>query len=317
MSILAKLPNSPVTGNKSVTFVEAFSTKHVVNLYRSQENLDVGKYFSDNEFYLLECRDTGYKFYYPFEIIGDKAFYENLQTEADKISDGYDRDWADDHKFAVKQIEENAKLLEIGCGSGKFLDRISQITKNVVGIELNSVAANQARKKGFDVQTKLVEDYCKEKSSTFDMVCAFQVLEHVADVNLFIDSSLKLLKPNGKLVFSVPNNEPYYQRFSKFEVRNLPPHHMGLWNLNAFKKLCEFYNMDLDTFEYTGESGVLVDAYLRSKRIAKIKSIPSNHSMFDKIKFYGVSPLALVMSAFEYACGKRNRAYISVVFRKR
>jgi 2-polyprenyl-3-methyl-5-hydroxy-6-metoxy-1,4-benzoquinol methylase len=317
MSSLNNLPNSPVTGNKNVRFIESFSSKHVAELYRDQENLNVEKYFPDNEFHLLECVDTGYRFYFPFEIIGDEEFYKNFHTETLEKTDGYERDWAEDHKVAAGQIEKNERLLEIGCGSGKFLNRISAITKNVAGLELNSLVADSARKKGFDVQNKLIEEYCEENPSAFDIVCAFQVLEHIADVKPFMDCALKLLKPGGKLIFSVPNSEPYFQRFSKYAVLNLPPHHMGLWNISVFKKLEDFYPMDLEKFEYTGERGLIVDAYLRAKLMANIKSLPDRHTGVEKLKTYGYSPFALVKSSLDFLSGKRNRAYLTVAFRRR
>lgn len=317
MSVQIKLPKSPITKNGNVIFNERISAKRIIELYHRQENIDVEEYFFDREIYILECLDTGYRFYYPFEIIGDQDFYENLQLNSDKKGDGYDRDWADDHQFAAQQIEANDTLLEIGCGSGKFLGRISEITIKVVGLEINSLAADSARKKGFDVRTELVEKYSKENPSAFDTVCAFQVLEHIADVKSFIEGALTLLRPNGKLIFSVPNNEPYFQRFSKYEVLNLPPHHMGLWNLNAFKKLVNHYPMTLAKFEYSGESGVLIDAYLRAKAMAHIKSLPSNLSLTDKLKIYGVAPVALAKSSIDYLSGKKNRAFISVLFRKK
>ena len=165
MSNLNNLPKSPVTLGGNVKVVETFAAAEIAALYLRQENLDIKNYFAHGDtVYLLECEDTGYRFYYPFEIIGDQAFYESFQVESDKKGDGYDREWAGDHKFAAGQIGKDAKLLEIGCGSGKFLSQISDITPNVAGLELNSIAADAARRKGLDVQVEFIEDFCEEES---------------------------------------------------------------------------------------------------------------------------------------------------------
>ena len=207
MTVLKNLPKSPITGSGNVKVVDNFLVEDIVRLYKEQEDLNVENYFRHGEeVYLLECEDTKYRFYFPFEIIGDAAFYENLRDS------DYDRNDADDHKFAYQQINENAELLEIGCGTGKFLEQISGITKNVTGLELNTLAAKSAVEKGFDVKVQFIEEHAKERLNYYDVVCAFQVLEHIADVKPFLEAALKLLKPNGKLIFSVPNNEPYFQR---------------------------------------------------------------------------------------------------------
>ena len=311
MTVLKNLPKSPITGSGNVKVVDNFLVEDIVRLYKEQEDLNVENYFRHGETVdLLECEDTKYRFYYPFEIIGDAAFYENLRDS------DYDRNDADDHKFAYQQISQNAELLEIGCGTGKFLEQISGITKNVTGLELNTLAAKSAVEKGFEVKVQFIEEHAKENSNCYDVVCAFQVLEHIADVRSFLDAALKLLKPNGKLIFSVPNNEPYFQRFSKYEVLNLPPHHMGLWNLDSFKKLCSVFDMNLENYAFTGHTSFRADAYLRAKLMVKVKSLPHRHSFAEKLKILAVSPIAVAKSTLDYLQGKKNNTHISVVFCK-
>lgn len=317
MTSLKNLPKSPVTGSNNTAIVETFSSEEIIELYRKQEDMNVAKYFNDVIFYILECKDTGYRFYYPFSMVADKDFYENFHIQSNEKSDGYDREWADDHKFAAEQIEKDKKLLEIGCGSGKFLSRISDITENVTGLELNPLVANSAREKGFNVRTELIEKHSENNASVYDVVCAFQVLEHIPEIKSFIDNILKSLKSGGKLILSVPNNEPYFQRFSRYEVLNLPPHHMGLWNLKVFKNLENFYEMKLINHKYTAKSNLLIDAYVRSRLMAKVKSLPRQHSLLDKTKMFCILPIALAKSSLDYSFGNINFGHISVVFQKK
>ncbi|MCU0240065.1 MAG: hypothetical protein MUC29_11540, partial [Pyrinomonadaceae bacterium] len=111
---MKNLPQSPVTGKSKTKLVGQILSSDIVSLYKLQENTDVQKYFPDDFVYILECEETGYRFYYPFELAGDAEFYQNLRNSE------YDRDEAEDHKFAYQHINQNDKLLEIGCGTGKF-----------------------------------------------------------------------------------------------------------------------------------------------------------------------------------------------------
>jgi 2-polyprenyl-3-methyl-5-hydroxy-6-metoxy-1,4-benzoquinol methylase len=63
----------------------------------------------------------------------------------------------------------------------------------------------------------------------YDAVCLFQVLEHMHDISGFFKHVRAFIKPQGKLIISVPNNNPYLYVNDKLHTLNLPPHHMGLW----------------------------------------------------------------------------------------
>lgn len=318
MSILKDFPKSPVTGSKNVRSVDTFAVSDIVRLYREQENVAVEKYFRHGEnVYLLECEDTKYRFFYPFEIAGDEDFYNNLKREIEKKGLDYDRDWSDDHEFALENIEENEKILEIGCNTGKFLGKISERTKNVTGLEFNPVAAEAAKAKGLKVINESIEAHAKFHENEYDVVCAFQVLEHVTEIRSFISSAVKTLKTGGKLIFSVPNNEPYFQRFGKYEVLNLPPHHVGLWNLESFRKLCGFYDVELVKHYYSGATTLIGETYLRAKYIADVKSLARRHSLAEKVKIYLIAPLAGIRNVFDKLGKKSNYAHITVVFSKK
>ena len=97
----------------------------------------------------------------------------------------------------------------------------------------------------------------------------------------------------------------------------MPPHHAGLWNLAAFRRLADEFGMILIQHEYYGTRGLLPDVYLRSKLMADVRSLPIRHSISDKIKMLAVAPIALLLSSFDFVFkGVRNHANLSVVFKK-
>ena len=314
----SSLPKSPVTGKTSVLHSDSVEVSDIVRLYKQQENLDVQSYFDQlDRVSILECGDTGYRFYYPFEIAGDESFYQTLGKKAEASGLDYDRDWSDDHAIAERNIFPDDKLLEIGCNTGKFLERISETVDDIQGLEFNEIAGAAARSKGLRVANESIEDYSENHIEEFNVICSFQVLEHVTTVGSFMHGALRALKPNGRLILSVPNNEPYFQRFNKYEVMNLPPHHVGLWNLKAFERLGDFFEMDLVDHGYSGVTSFRGDVYLRARSFAKIKSPPIHHTNLDKVLIFITAPFALLSSSIDYLRGVDNFAHITVTFKKR
>lgn len=313
----SSLPNSPITGSGNVSRSDSINSEDVIRLYRDQENIDVSSYFKDcANVLILQCRDTGYRFYYPFTIAGDEAFYQNLAAEIKGRDLDYDRDWSDDHEFALSNIGRDELVLEIGCNTGKFLDRVREKTRRVVGLEFNSQAAAIARSKDLDVRNIDIKSLATHEPESFDTVCAFQVLEHITDAGEFLRNCLSVLKPGGKLILSVPNNTPYFQRFSKYEVLNLPPHHLGLWNFDAFNSLGGFFDMDLIAHDFFGGTGIRGNAYLRAMHMVGIRSSAQQRTTLEKVKLALAAPLSLLISAFESVIGQQSFAFVTVVFRK-
>jgi 2-polyprenyl-3-methyl-5-hydroxy-6-metoxy-1,4-benzoquinol methylase len=316
-SLTSNLLKSPLTGG-DVRLVDNFDVSDIVRLYKQQENLDVSPFFSYGEKVdLFECNDTGYRFYYPFDIAGDEKFYQDLQKANALKGLEYDRDWADDHKFAFTEIADNAKVLEIGCNTGKFLKRLLPKTKKLTGLDFNDVAIFAANAKGLNVINESAEIHAEKHTEEYDVVCAFQVLEHITSAGSLLEAATKLLRKDGKLILSVPNNDPFFQRFNRYEVLNLPPHHVGLWNLKAFRNLENYFDLKLVNHHFSGFSPMIVDAYLRAKMMAGVKTLPHRHSIKEKIKIYANAPLAVVKSAFDYAQKRRSYVHLTVVFTKR
>lgn len=313
------IPESPVTGSNNVGKVEVYDVTDIVRLYREQEKIDVEQYFRGlDTIELFECRDTGYRFYHPFDVAGDEHFYQLLHKEAEQRGIGYDRDWDEDHKFGFRQIGPGQKVLEIGCNTGKFLNRLTSVAGKAVGLEFNSLARQAAQAKGLNVLGESIEAHASENKAAYDVVCSFQVFEHITKIGSVFEAVRRVLKPGGKLVISVPNNEPFFQRFNKYEVMNMPPHHVGLWNLAALERTAKYFDYELADLDYFGTRGAVVDAYLRAKLLADVRSLPINHSVLDKLKMLAVAPLTLSLSFFDrFIRGERNRAYINALLIKK
>jgi SAM-dependent methyltransferase len=159
--------------------------------------------------------------------------------------------WKWEHKETSGLISNGMKILEIGCASGNFLQTINnQFDVEVAGLELNAAAVEKAVAKGLNVHLQSVEEFSVNNIERFDLVCSFEVLEHIADVHSFLSASVCCLKKGGKLVVAVPNNDSFIKYNSGTNSLNMPPHHMGLWNYNSLRKIEDYFAVKFDMVKY-------------------------------------------------------------------
>ncbi|HMK05549.1 MAG TPA: class I SAM-dependent methyltransferase [Ferruginibacter sp.] len=306
-------PLSPVNNTANVTLIETFQSADIIKLYKDQFGIDVHHFFKGETFSLFQCNQTGYRFYYPQGMDGDGAFYAGLQQ---KMGDGYYHDWKFENQLAYDNIKRNDKVLDIGCGTGKFLMRAKEKGAEVCGLELNEKAVGVCREKGLEVYNELISEHAVKKEGYYDMVCMFQVLEHIYDVKNFLDDSLKVLKKGGIIVIAVPNNEPYFKSYDKYATLNLPPHHMGLWNKKAFEKSASLFNLKMKDVQYDEKGAIKGEAYLRAKNMANVISPAGLQTSSELLKILLLGIITLPLSIIKKITKGINGSHIAVLFEK-
>lgn len=123
------------------------------------------------------------------------------------------------------------KLLEVGCGNGRFLSRMQKLGWDVLGIDFDPNAVKTAQNK-YKVPVRLgkLEDIGFSDSS-FDAVTMNQVIEHVHDPISLMRECFRILKPNGNLVLITPNSESWGLMKFQNKWRGLePPRHLFLFS---------------------------------------------------------------------------------------
>jgi len=137
---------------------------------------------------------------------------------------------------------EEKTLLDVGCGTGDFLQIAKQNNWNVSGIEPNEHAKQIANKKTnhsvFDTAQLL-----KFEESAFDVITLWHVLEHLPNLQEQIAILKNLLKPKGTLIIAVPNYKSYDANYYKeFWAAYDVPRHLWHFNKDSISKLISKFN---------------------------------------------------------------------------
>jgi len=138
---------------------------------------------------------------------------------------------------------EEKNLLDIGCGTGDFLQIAKQNNWIVSGIEPNDEARKIANSKTNN-SVYNTEQLLKFPKHSFDVITLWHVLEHLPNLEEHVSILKSFLKENGSLVIAVPNYKSYdahyYKNFwAAFDV----PRHLWHFNQESVSKLFLKENM--------------------------------------------------------------------------
>lgn len=101
-------------------------------------------------------------------------------------------------------------VLDIGCGGGLLCEPLARLGASVTGLDASPEAINVAAMHARQSRLKInyvcgsAEDFARGKHR-FDVITALEILEHVANIDSFLKSAARLLKPGGILILSTVN----------------------------------------------------------------------------------------------------------------
>ncbi|MDQ8181322.1 class I SAM-dependent methyltransferase [Pelagicoccus sp. SDUM812005] len=140
------------------------------------------------------------------------------------------------HRYLVaKEHIQGGRVLDLACGEGYGTALLSQTATACLGIDIDSVAIEQAKRKyGSENVHFHVADCCDTQleSQSFDAIVSFETIEHLTSPAAFVAELKRLLKPNGLLFISSPDKREYT------EVNKISnPHHLKELYHQEFKEL--------------------------------------------------------------------------------
>jgi SAM-dependent methyltransferase len=139
---------------------------------------------------------------------------------------------------------QNARILEIGCGTGHNLPMLGQFGQ-VDALELDEEARAMAEKRlGRSVMSAPLPELAGVPERQYDLVGAFDVIEHIDDDRAALASIAARIKPGGKFVMTVPAHQ---WMWSAHDVVN---HHKRRYSKGALKRLIDDSPLKLERVGY-------------------------------------------------------------------
>ena len=108
-----------------------------------------------------------------------------------------------------KRPLEGTKILDIGCGGGLLSEPMCRLGANVTGIDASKknidIAKLHAKKGNLNINYVCSSPEKMDSNKKFDVILNMEIIEHVEDVNIFIESCSTLLKKNGIMFVATLN----------------------------------------------------------------------------------------------------------------
>ena len=140
---------------------------------------------------------------------------------------------------------DEKNLLDVGCGTGDFLQTALQNHWSVSGIEPNKNARDLANSKTNN-SVYNVDQLLKFPKKSFDIITLWHVLEHLPNLYEHISILKSLMKENGRLIIAVPNYKSYDAIYYKnFWAAYDAPRHLWHFNKESVSKLFLKENMKI------------------------------------------------------------------------
>lgn len=192
------------------------------------------------------------------------------------LEEGIDSPLRNYHRIATKFIIDNISLkkktlCDIGCGVGVFLREVRKNGMNPFGYDINKDQTQIARKKYHLTNVSdasSLPSFAKKlhlRKHSFDVITAFEVIEHIPNPRKFIVEAAQYLKIGGYIIISTPNND----RIPINESWDYPPIHLSRFNKNNLSQLLNSEGFEVKQWLSYNELGYYTNNIIHNMSFSK------------------------------------------------
>ncbi len=172
-------------------------------------------------------------------------------------------------KFTNK---ESGTILDVGAGTGAFLNTMKEAGWDTNGLEPDEVAKKIAKTQ-YNIDLQPLDEFFDLPHEKFDVITMWHVLEHVHELHQYMDKLKQLLSKDGKLFIAVPNytsaDAHFYKKYwAAYDV----PRHLYHFSPKSMRILVEKHGMHI-----LAKKRMWFDSYYVSMLSEKYKTGKDNH----------------------------------------
>lgn len=145
-------------------------------------------------------------------------------------------------------------LVEVGAGFGLFCDEVQKdgFAATVIAVEPTPSLAETCRGRGLTVMESTIEKATFAPESV-DVLCSFEVIEHLFNPGAFIEQCSRFIKPGGLVILSNPNGKGFDVVVSPEHSTTVDVEHLNYFNPASMEKLFAPYGFDIINVETPGK----------------------------------------------------------------
>ncbi|MDR7036064.1 SAM-dependent methyltransferase [Methylobacterium sp. BE186] len=238
-------PPCPITGEPARRLVQWVSAKLLVELWHRILQVDVRPSFAGTTRFGLWESPTGLYFFDPM-LEGDASFYNAFYRVLDDAEPrgltGRLRRLATalglpsrntpraEFRLAANHLSPGDSVLDVGCGPGVFRHLVP-------GGRYTGLDPHFGADPGQPwASPETLSEHLRSGARAYDVVSAFQVLEHVARPVAFLSEMAQAVRPGGTVIVGVPHVPSAATRIPNYLVNALP-HHLTWWTAEALRAI--------------------------------------------------------------------------------
>lgn len=145
----------------------------------------------------------------------------------------------------IFEYKDHGAVLDVGCGTGEFLDLFDSSRWDRYGIEISDFARGLAANKGIRF------DFDPDRVEQFDLVVYRGTIQHIEDPIASIKDSIRWLKPGGLMVFlATPNTGGISYRLFQDLPMIAPKYNFILFSDRILRQVLDNLGMEILKFEF-------------------------------------------------------------------
>lgn len=171
------------------------------------------------------------------------------------------------YKWIVKHTKEGDQILDVGCGTGTLSYMLNKEGRFPTGIDISQVSIDFCKDKiKGHMFHKMDANNIQLNDGLFDVVASNQLLEHVKEPEKVIKEMLRLLKPSGKLLITVPINK-------ELDVKDKDIGHINHWRFYDLMRLFEKFGDNFKIFWINKFTRVDEEGNVNKKNVFAVRFI--------------------------------------------